>query len=118
MEILTALYRRGKAPKSGATALTSNSPINLPLADLKFILFHRETQAEIQMPVLSICEEYSTVSFSAVDGDKFDGISGLPTINPDDSADEYDVYVEINGVRYLYDGIFYSDYKEVRRHRA
>lgn len=89
-----------------------------PLADLKFILFHRPSKTEIQMPVLSICEEYSTVSFSTSEKDyngQYNGIKRLPTCKADDSADEYDVFVEINGIRHLYDGLFYSDDKEVRR---
>lgn len=92
-----------------------------PRADLKFIIFHRPTKTEIQMPVLSICEEYSTISFSTSEKDyegKYNGIGRLPSYVGDDSADDYDVYVEINGVRHLYDGIFYSNYKEVRRHGA
>ena len=90
-----------------------------PRADLKFIIFHKPTKTEIQMPVLSICEEYSTVSFSTSENDykgKYNGIGRLPSYTGNDTADDYDVYVEINGVRHLYDGIFYSDYKEVRRH--
>lgn len=93
----------------------------VPRADLKFIIFHRPTQTEIQMPVLSICEEYSTISFSASENDydgKYTGIGRLPSYIGNDTADEYDVYVEINGVRHLYDGIFYSNYAETRRHGA
>ena len=85
-------------------------------AYLKFILFHRPTSTEIQMPVLSICEEYSTVSFSSSENDhkgKYNGIGRLPSYPGNDSADDYDVYVEINGIRHLYDGIFYSNFKEV-----
>lgn len=93
--------------------------MNYPNVDLKFILFHKPTQTEIIMPVLGICEEYSTISFSASEDDyggKYDGIGRLPSY-PDgnDTADDYDVYVEINGVRHVYDGIFYSNYSEVRR---
>ena len=92
-----------------------------PRADLKFIILHKPTKTEIQMSVLSICEEYSTVSFSTSENDyegEYNGIGRLPSYVGDDSADDYDVYVEINGVRHLYDGIFYSNYKEVRRHGA
>lgn len=90
----------------------------LPRANLKFIIFHRPTNTEIQMPVLSICEEYSSVSFSASINDyggKYNGIGRLPSYVGNDSADDYDVYVEINGVRHLYDGVFYSNYEEVSR---
>jgi len=91
----------------------------MPSADLKFILWHRKTKTEIEMPVLSICEEYSTISFETKQGDYNDdykGIGRLPTYPGDDTADEYDVLVEINGVRHLYDGLFYkSDYTETKR---
>ena len=92
-----------------------------PRADLKFIIFHRPTKTEIHMPVLSICEEYRNVSFSTSENDyegKYNGIGRLPSYTGNDTADDYDVYVEINGVRHLYDGVFYSDNKEVRRHKA
>lgn len=89
-----------------------------PLADLKFILFHRPTKTQIEMPVLLICEEYSTLSFrtseNAYDG-KYNGIGCLPSYIGDDTADDYDVYVNINGVKHLYNGIFLSKYKEIRR---
>lgn len=92
---------------------------DMPLADLKFILFHRPTKTEIVMPVLTICEEYSTLSFETSENDydgKYNGIGRLPSYgNSNNTIDEYDVYVEINGVRHLYSGIFYSHYKEVRR---
>jgi hypothetical protein len=95
------------------------NPESLPRVDLKFIIFHRLTKTEIIMPVLSICEEYSTVSFSASENEyngKYDGIGRLPSRNGgDDSADDYDVFVEINGIRHLYDGVFYSKDKEIRR---
>jgi len=91
----------------------------LPGADLKFILWHRETKTEIEMPVLSICEEYSSISFSTKDGDYNDdykGIGRLPSYTGNDTAEQYDVFVEINGVRHLYDGLFYnSDYTETKR---
>jgi hypothetical protein len=48
-------------------------------------------------------------------GDLYKGYGDLPNAYGNDDADEYDVYVEINGVRHLYDGIFYSNRKEVRR---
>ena len=79
--------------------------------DLKFIIFHRKTQTEIEMPVLAICEEYSHLSFSTKENsynDDYNGIGRLPSYVGNDTADEYDVYVEINGVRYLYDGLFYN----------
>lgn len=99
----------------------STNTVLCPRADLKFIIFHRPTKTEIQMPVLSICEEYSSVSFSTSENDcegKYNGIGRLPSYVGDDSADDYDVCVEINGVRHLYDGVFYSDGEEVRRHGA
>lgn len=95
---------------------------SLPLANLKFIIFHRPTKTEIQMPILTICEEYSTVSFKTSENDyggKYNGIGRLPSYDGgNDTADDYDVYVEINGVKYLYDGVFYSDDQEVRRPRG
>ena len=99
----------------------STNTVLCPRADLKFIIFHRPTKTEIQMPVLSICEEYSSVSFSTSENDydgQYNGIGRLPSYVGNDSADDYDIYVEINGVRHLYDGVFYSNYKEVRRHGA
>jgi len=84
---------------------------NLSHADLKFIIFHRPTGTEIQMPVLNISEEYSSLMFSTSEKDysgKYNGIKRLPTCHADDTADEYDVYVEINGVRFIYDGLFYK----------
>ena len=94
-------------------------PDVMPSADLKFILWHRETKTEIEMPVLSICEEYSTISFSTKYGDynnDYNGIGRLPSYTGNDTADEYDVFVEINGVRHLYDGLFYnSDDTETKR---
>jgi hypothetical protein len=86
--------------------------------DLKFIIFHRPTKTEIQMPVLSICEEYSSLLFSASEKDyngEYNGIGRLPSYSGNDTADDYDVYVEINGIKYLYDGVFYSNYRELRR---
>jgi hypothetical protein len=85
---------------------------------LKFIIFHKPTSTEIQMPVLGICDEYSTISFSTSKDDyegKYNGIGRLPSYPSNDTADDYDVYVEINGVRHLYDGIFASGFEEVRR---
>lgn len=85
-----------------------------PRADVKFVLFHKPTKTEIEMPVLSICEEYSTISFGTSENDyegKYNGIGRLPSY----PCDDYDVYVEIYGVRHLYDGVFYSNNKEVRR---
>ena len=91
---------------------------DMPIADLKFILWHRETKTEIEMPVLSICEEYSHIAFGTKDGsynDDYNGIGRLPSYIGNDTADEYDVYVEINGVRHLYDGLFYNGYTETKR---
>jgi hypothetical protein len=91
----------------------------MPSADLKFILWHRETKTKIEMPVLSICEEYSNIAFGTKEGaynEDYNGIGRLPSYTGNDTADEYDVYVDINGVRHLYDGLFYnSDYKETKR---
>jgi hypothetical protein len=87
--------------------------------DLKFILWHRKTETEIEMPVLSICEEYSSISFGTKEGsynDAYNGIGRLPSYTSNDSAAEYDVLIEINGIRYLYDGLFFnSDYTETKR---
>ena len=80
-------------------------------ANVKFILFHRETKTEIEMPVLAICEEYSTISFSTRDSDyngDYSGIGRLPTYPGDDTAEEYDVFVEIDGIRHIYGGEFYT----------
>ena len=85
--------------------------------DIRFILFHKPTRTEIVMPVLDICEEYSSISFSTSEGDyngDYNGIGRLPGYNGN-GVDDYDVYVEIDGVRRLYNGIFYSDHREVRR---
>jgi hypothetical protein len=71
-----------------------------PLADLKFIIFHKPTKTEIQMPVLAICHEYSHISFSTSINDyeqEYNGIDRLPS----EYIYDYDVYVEINGVRYF-----------------
>ena len=91
--------------------------VNLPNCDLKFILFHKETKIEIVMPVLSICEEYSTIQFSTKKGhyeDKYNGIGRLPSYKDgDDTAEQYDVFVEINGIRYLYTGIFYKQWNNI-----
>ena len=91
----------------------------MPSADLKFILWHRETNTEIEMPVLSIRKEYSSIAFRTKQGaynDDYNGINRLPSYTSNNTADEYDVFVEINGVRYLYDGLFYnSDYTETKR---
>ncbi len=76
-------------------------------AAIKFVLFHRESGIEIEMPVLSICEEYSTISFSSND-DAYNGIGRLPTYPGNDTSYEYDVFVDINGVRHLYAGEFYK----------
>lgn len=78
-------------------------------ADVSFLLVHRATQTEIAMPVLSICEEYSEIAFSAKAGSKYRGITKLPSFeNGNDTADEYDVFVIVNGIRYIYDGLFYN----------
>lgn len=81
-------------------------------AVVKFILFHRASGVEIEMLILSICEEYSTVSFSASEdayNGEYCGIGRLPTYpGGNDTADEYDVFVDINGVRHLYAGEFYK----------
>ena len=88
-------------------------------ADIKFILFHRETETEIEMPVLSICEEYSSISFSTKTGaynDDYNGIGRLPTYGGNDTAEQYDVYIVINGVKHLYDGIYLnSDGTETKK---
>jgi len=90
----------------------------MPSADLKFILIHKKNGTEIEMPVLSICEEYSSIAFRTKDGaynDDYNGIMRLQDTG-NDTAENYYVYVEINGVRHLYDGLFYnSDYTETKR---
>ena len=89
--------------------------------DLKFIIFHRPTQTEIEMPILSICEEYSSLTFSTSENDydgKYNGIGRLPSYVGDDTADDYDIYVEIDGDRYLYDGLFYSNNRETKRRQV
>ena len=88
--------------------------------DIKFILLHRDTNTEIEMPVLGICEEYSCVTFATMNGaydDEYKGIGRLPSYpHGDDSAEDYDVFVELNGGRYIYDGIFFNgDYTETKR---
>lgn len=87
----------------------------VPKVDLYFILVHKPTGTEIKMPVLSICEEYSTVSFSADEKDydgKFNGIGRLPSYDGgNDTADDYEVYVVINGIKHIYSGIFYKPFE-------
>lgn len=82
----------------------------LPRIDLQFILFHRPTQTEIRMPVLGICDEYSQLTFGASRNDyggKYKGIGRLPSGETwDELPTNYDVFVEIGGKRFLYDGIF------------
>ena len=93
-------------------------PSVMPSADLKFILTHKQNGTEIEMPVLSICDEYSTISFGTKEGaynDDYNGIMRLQDVS-NDTAENYYVYVEINGVRHLYDGLFYnSDDTETKR---
>jgi len=98
----------------------------MPRADLRFILKHKTKDIEIEMPVLSICEEYSTISFSTKEGaydDEYNGISRIPDTKKD-TAEAYDVYVVINGQKYLYDGLFrvvdqdYITSEERREHKA
>lgn len=76
-------------------------------AVIKFVLFHRDSGTEIEMPILSICEEYSAISFSASEDD-YCGIGRLPTYPGNDTADKYDVFVDINGERHQYAGEFYK----------
>lgn len=87
-------------------------------ADLKFVIIHKKNGIEIEMPVLSICDEYSNIAFTTRDGaynDKYNGIMTLHDTS-NDTAENYFVYVEINGVRHLYDGLFYnSDDTETKR---
>jgi len=87
--------------------------------DLKFIIFHRKTKTEIIMPVLSICEEYSSISFNTKDDDydgKYSGIGRLPSYPYSYSEKDYDFYVLINDKKYLYDGLFLNkDYTETKR---
>ncbi|MDQ5928573.1 MAG: hypothetical protein QG594_347 [Bacteroidota bacterium] len=93
----------------------------MPRANLKFIIFHNPTNTEIEMPVLSICEEYSHLSFGTSEKEydgKYNGIGRLPSYCGDDTADDYTVYVEINGVKHLYDGVFWSNENECRRDEA
>lgn len=78
--------------------------------DLKFILRHKTKNIEIEMPVLSICDEYSTISFRTKKGDyddQYNGIMRIPDVDEDDPKN-YDVYVVINGEEYIYDGLFRS----------
>ena len=90
----------------------------MPSADLKFILVHKQKGIEIEMPVLSICDEYSTISFGTKEGaynDDYNGIMRLQDVS-NETAENYYVYVEINDVRHLYDGLFYnSDDTETKR---
>jgi hypothetical protein len=79
-------------------------------ADIKFILYHRETKTEIEMSVLGICDEYSHLEFAPdpeKHGKKYDGIDKLPYLIRNGSADEYDVYVVFNGEKYEYSGKLY-----------
>lgn len=72
--------------------------------DLKMVLRHRATGKEIEFPVLAICNEYSNVTFSALESE-YDGYNRLPGSILDDTVSEYDVFVEINNQRYIYDGL-------------
>jgi len=89
-----------------------------PPIDLKFIIIHKGSGFEIEMPILSICDEYSLLTFSTKRGaynDDYNGIGRIPDVK-NDTAENYYVYVEINGIRYLYDGLFYNgDYSETKR---
>jgi hypothetical protein len=94
------------------TVLKTNEAV-----DLYFIALHLPTNTEIRMPVLSICEEYSSISFNTLpneyDGD-YNGIGRLPSYVGNDSADDYEIYIVINGVKCLYRGLQYSP-KEDRK---
>ncbi len=51
------------------------------------------------------------MSFYASEKDydgKYSGINRLPSAPGNDTADEYEVYVEINGLRHIYGGLLYS----------
>lgn len=93
-------------------------PSVMPSVDLKFILVHKQKGTEIEMPVLSICDEYSNISFGTKEGDydnDYNGIMRLQDVD-NDTAENYYVYVEMTGVRHLYDGLFYnSDSTETKR---
>ena len=82
--------------------------------DLYFIALHKPTNTEIRLPSLYICEEYSSISFGTLpneyDGD-YNGIGRLPSYVGNDTADDYEIYVMINGVKCLYRGIQYSSGK-------
>ena len=71
------------------------------------------------MPVLFICDEYSHIGFGTKEGaynGEYRGIDRLPSGIGDSTANEYDVYVEIKGIRYRYDGLFCnSDFTESKR---
>jgi hypothetical protein len=91
----------------------------VPKADLKFILFHRQTGTEIEMPVLSICQEHSHIAFSTKMGayeDKYNGIGRLPNWEKEtDDPKNYDLFIVINGTKCLYDGLFWCVNNEIKR---
>jgi hypothetical protein len=79
--------------------------------DLYFEIVHIQTGEKIKMDTLSICQEYSNLCFLPKD-EKYNGIGRLPSYFGNDTADQYKVYVYLNGVKHLYDGLFASQNKE------
>ena len=75
--------------------------------DLFFEIRHVPTDTTIVMDNLSICEEYSSVSFSS-NKEEYDGIGRLPSYVGDDTAKDYEIFVIINGEKFIYDGNFYA----------
>ena len=74
-------------------------------AAIKFSILYRPTGEEIDLPVLWICHEYSSICFQAPVDSKYDGIDRLPGHN-NDTEYEYGVYVHVNGEKHLYTGPF------------
>ena len=83
---------------------------NLQFIEIYFEIIHRTTGEKIIMDILKICEEYSTLSFSSNE-EKYKGIGRLPSYPGDNTAKDYDIYVIINGERFIYNGKFISTSK-------
>ena len=90
--------------------------LDMKKAKVEFLIKYKETGIEIKMPVLDICAEYSHLSFSTKEGDYndvYNGIDRLPGGSMDKTTN-YDIYVMIDGEKYIYDGLIWDDYEEVR----
>jgi hypothetical protein len=88
----------------------------LPTANIRFILLHKQTQTEIIMPIITICDEYSGLLFQTSEKDyngKYNAIGALPCYPKNDSITEYDLFIEINGTKHILNAITTQNFKEV-----